>query len=205
MSGQLGFYFDASACNGCETCLVACKDKHDNPIGVNFRKVVHYSGGTWEAHPTRKEFLVPRIYAYSVSVSCNHCAEPVCVDVCPAGAIAKRSDGLVMIDQESCLGCRLCESCPYDAPQFNQQLGVMTLCDGCADEMAHGGEQACVAACPQRALEFGDVDALRAKHGAVSGIEPLPDPGITLPSLVITPHRNSPLSGNGTGQRRAER
>ncbi len=199
MSKQLGFYFDASACNGCKTCLVMCKDKYDNPMGVNFRKVIHYSGGTWEAHPTQKGIMVPHVYAYSISVACNHCAEPVCLDACPPGAISKRDNGLVVIDKETCLGCRLCESCPYDAPQFNEELGVMTLCDGCEDEIARGGQQACVGACPQRALQFGDVEEFRAKYGTVSGIEPLPDPDITLPSLVVTPHRNSPLSGQGTG------
>jgi anaerobic dimethyl sulfoxide reductase subunit B (iron-sulfur subunit) len=204
MSKQLGFYFDASACNGCKTCLVTCKDKYDNPIGVSFRKVIHYSGGTWEPHPTRKGFMVPNVYAYSISVSCNHCSEPVCLDACPAGAISKRDNGLVAIDKETCLGCRLCESCPYDAPQFNEELGVMTMCDGCADEIARGGQQACVGACPQRALQFGDIEEFRARYGTVSGIEPLPDPDITVPSLVVTPHRNSPLSGRGTGQAKIE-
>jgi anaerobic dimethyl sulfoxide reductase subunit B (iron-sulfur subunit) len=204
VSKQLGFYFDASACTGCKTCVLACKDRHDNPIGVNFRKVIHYTGGSWEPHPTQEGIMVPHVYAYMVSVSCNHCAVPVCLDACPPGAISKRDNGLVAIDKDICLGCRLCECCPYDAPQFNEERGVMTLCDGCQDSIFRGERQRCVAACPQRALQFGDIEELRAQYGSVSGIEPLPNPEITVPSLVVTPHRNSPLSGQGTGKAKVD-
>jgi anaerobic dimethyl sulfoxide reductase subunit B (iron-sulfur subunit) len=117
------------------------------------------------------------------------------LEACPVAAITKRDDGLVLIDKDVCVGCRLCECCPYDAPQFNSELGVMTMCDGCVDLQGTGEEQACVAACPQRALEFGDVEELRARHGdTVQGVDPLPDPAITRPSLLITPHRNSPVA-----------
>lgn len=194
---QLGFYLDASACNGCAVCLVACKDKYDNPLGVNFRKVIHHTAGSWVEHQTQRDIMVPHISAYTISISCNHCEAPVCMEACPVGAIQKRDNGLVVIDKDICVGCRLCECCPYDAPQFNEDLGVMTMCDGCEDLITagHGESQACVGACPQRALEFGDIEEFRAKYGTVSGIEPLPDPAITHPSLVVMPHRNAVPSG----------
>lgn len=194
---QLGFYLDASACNGCSVCFVACKDKYDNPLGVNFRKVIRHTAGNWSAHPTQQEILVPQISSYTISIACNHCEAPVCLEACPVGAITKRDNGLVVIDKNICVGCRMCECCPYDAPQLNEDLGVMTMCDGCEDliEAGQGEQQACVAACPQRALQFGDIEEFRSKHGNVGGIEPLPDPAITHPSLVITPHRNAELSG----------
>ena len=191
MSAQLGFHFDASACTGCKTCVMACKDRHDNPVGINFRRVTHHSGGSWEAHPGQPGVWTPHVYAYSISLSCNHCASPVCVEVCPPGAIAKAANGLVLIDETRCLGCRLCESCPYEAPQFNERRGVMTMCNGCVDLIGGGSQPACVAACPQRALQFGDMTELRARHGAVNSIEPLPDAGLTSPSLIITPHRHA--------------
>ncbi|MGD9945964.1 MAG: 4Fe-4S dicluster domain-containing protein [Burkholderiaceae bacterium] len=199
MSGQLGFYLDAAACNGCSVCLVACKDKYDNPVGVNFRKVIHHTMGRWDEDPAQPGFLVPTISAYSLSISCNHCAAPVCMEACPVAAISKRSDGLVLIDKNICVGCRLCECCPYDAPQFNEELGVMTMCDGCVDQGLET-PQACVAACPQRALEFGELDELQARHGnAVNSVLPLPDPSITQPSLLVNPHRNSPVQRSYAG------
>jgi anaerobic dimethyl sulfoxide reductase subunit B (iron-sulfur subunit) len=202
---QVGWFFDGAACNGCKVCLVACRDVKDNPVGVNFRRVLHYSGGSWEQHPTQPTVMVPNIYAYTVSMACNHCTDPVCLEVCPSGAIFKREeDGLVMIDKETCLGCRLCETCPYDAPQFNEIEGVMTMCDGCDDLRAEGEDPACVAACPQRALQFGDIDEFRAEHGTLEGVEPLPDPGITGPSLVVAPHRHAVPVGAGMGVTRPE-
>ena len=190
---QLGFYLNAEACNGCAVCVVACKDKYDNPVGVNFRKVIHHTAGGWHQDPANPGFMAPSISAYSLSIACNHCEAPVCMEACPVAAISKHDDGRVLIDKDICVGCRLCQCCPYDAPQFNEDLGVMTMCDGCIDLEGTGEEQACVAACPQRALEFGDMDALRAKHGdaVLGGGEPLADPAITRPSLLVTPHRNS--------------
>jgi anaerobic dimethyl sulfoxide reductase subunit B (iron-sulfur subunit) len=205
MGKQLGWFFDGAACNGCKVCLVACRDIKDNPVGVNFRRVLHYSGGGWDPHPTQPEVMVQNVYAYTVSMACNHCTDPVCLEVCPSGAIFKREeDGLVMIDKETCLGCRLCETCPYDAPQFNEVLGVMTMCDGCHDLVEEGESPACVAACPQRALEFGDIEDFRADHGTLEGVEPLPDPAITGPSLVIAPHRHALAVGDTAGDVRVE-
>jgi anaerobic dimethyl sulfoxide reductase subunit B (iron-sulfur subunit) len=198
---QLGFYLDAEACNGCSVCLVACKDKYDNPLGVNFRKVIHHTMGHWEQDAANPGIMVPQISSYYLSIACNHCAAPVCLEACPVAAISKHDDGRVIIDKDVCVGCRLCQCCPYDAPQFNEDLGVMTMCDGCVDLEGTGEQQACVAACPQRALEWGDIEELRAKHGAavLGDIEPLVDPAITQPSLLVTPHRHGkPVTGTSS-------
>jgi anaerobic dimethyl sulfoxide reductase subunit B (iron-sulfur subunit) len=129
-----------------------------------------------------------------------HCAEPNCVDACPADAIVKRSDGVVLIDPKKCVGARLCErACPYGAPQFNAALGIMTKCDFCQDVLAKGKNPACVDACSMRALDAGPLDELQARYGLTNAIEPLPLPK-TGPSLVITPHRHAQPSGKGTGR-----
>ena len=206
MSNQMAFYFNASACTGCKTCQLACKDKNDNPLGINFRRVIHCGGGNWVPHPTIIGIYLPNnIYAYSISTACMHCQKPICVEVCPTGAMNKHENGIVAVNQAKCIGCRLCQqSCPYGAPQFNAEKGVMTKCDLCEDLIANGDQPACVDACPMRALEFGELSELQAKYGIVSGIEPLPDPALTLPSVVITPHRNSALSGQGSGKIKVE-
>lgn len=88
---------------------------------------------------------------------------------------------------------------PYSAPQFNVETGHMSKCDLCYDYREQGQDPACVAACPSRALGWGPIDELRAEFGDVADIEPLPDPSLTRPHLVITPHRHAQPTGSGTG------
>ncbi|MFW5942657.1 MAG: DMSO/selenate family reductase complex B subunit [Chloroflexota bacterium] len=203
MAKQMGFYFDASACNACRACVIACKSKNQLPVGINWRSVYEYGGGNWVPDVDDPSLLVPsNIFAYALSVSCMHCENPVCADICPADALHKRDeDGLVVVDPEACIGCRYCEwACPYGAPQFDEEAGVMTKCDGCVDLVENGEEPYCTAACVMRALEFGDLEELRAKYGDVDAIEPLPEADLTKPAIVITPHRHAQESGEGTGR-----
>lgn len=192
-----GFYFDQSACNGCKACQISCKDKHDLPVGVNWRRVVEYAGGTWQLDG---DTVTPNVFTYYTSISCNHCEDPICVQVCPTTAMTQREDGTVFVDETKCVGCRYCEwACPYSAPQFNASTGHMSKCDLCADYREQDQDPACVAACPTRALDWGPIDELREKYGDKANIEPLPDPAITKPRLVVRPHRDAQLTGHGTG------
>lgn len=200
MTRQLGFYLDAAKCTGCKTCAVACKDKNDLPVGRNFRRVTEYAGGQWKQDAAGA--WTQDVFAYYVSIGCNHCAQPACVEVCPADAMKKRaSDGLVLIDGKECIGCKKCaRACPYGAPQYDAQTDKMTKCDACVDRLALGQQPSCVDACPQRALEFGDLAELQARHGKLAGIAPLPDPAKTRPSLVIHAPRTARPVGDREGQ-----
>jgi anaerobic dimethyl sulfoxide reductase subunit B (iron-sulfur subunit) len=201
MSKQLAFYFDASACSGCKVCSIACKSKNNLPVDITWRKVYEYGGGTWVEDPLDPRFMRPNVYAYAVSVACMHCSNPVCLQVCPAAAITKDENGIVEIDADLCIGCRYCQwACPYGAPQFDEEAKVMTKCNMCKDIVAEGEEPYCVASCVNRAMDFGDIEELRAKYGNENAIEPLPPASITHPSLVVTPHHDSQPSGKGTGR-----
>ena len=196
---QLGFYLDQTACTGCKACQIACKDKNNLPVGINWRRVAEYSGGTWSQDESEDTFK-PNVFTYYTSVACNHCEDPICIRVCPTKAMHKGEDGIVSIDASVCIGCRYCEwACPYSAPQFRADKGVMSKCNFCQDFLAEGREPACVSACPSRVLDFGEIDDLRKKHGDRADIEPLPDPSITKPNLVITPHKDAQRSGQGQG------
>lgn len=197
MATELGFYFDQTRCTGCKACQVACKDKHDLPVGVTWRRVAEYGGGSWQIDG---DTFSPNVFVNYMTMACNHCADPVCVDVCPTTAMHQREDGVVAVNEALCVGCRYCEwACPYSAPQYDADRGSMTKCDLCTDYRAEGLDPACVAGCPSRALDWGPIEELRARYGDVDAIEPLPDPSITEPRLVITPHRDAQMTGAGTG------
>ncbi len=183
---QYAFYFDSSACSGCKACQAACKDKHGLPVGILWRRVYEITGGTWTQ---RGPAWMSTVFAYNISLACNHCDRPICVEICPAAAYTKRADGIVQLDSNKCLGCRYCRwACPYGAPQYDEQTGQMTKCSLCIDNIDAGLPPACVAACPMRALDFGERTELEARYGVIAPVSPLPEAHLTAPSLVITPH-----------------
>ena len=189
MARQLAFYVNSHSCGGCKSCQVACKDKHDLPLGVRWRRVYEITGGGWQKDGAAWRSSV---LAYNLSIGCNHCEDPICVSVCPTGAQQKGDDGIVSIDPHRCIGCHYCAwACPYGAPQYDEEAGVMTKCNLCADEVESGGTPACVAACPLRALEFGELETLREKYGNVAAVFPLPSAETTRPAVVFNPHRDA--------------
>lgn len=193
MISQYAFFFDASSCSGCKACQMACQDKHDLAPGILWRRVYEVAGGTWEK---KDGIWVPNLCVYNVSMACNHCQDPVCATSCPTRAIWKRDDGIVLIDVSRCIGCRYCEwACPYSAIRFDAVSNRVSKCTFCSDLLDAGEPPACVAACPERVLDFGDLDDLKKKHGEVQHVVPLPDPSQTQPALIIKPHRDSISAG----------
>lgn len=189
------FTFDASACTGCKACQVACKDKNNLPTGVLWRRVYEISGGTWTQ---QNDAWTTDVFAYNLSIACNHCLHPKCAGVCPADAYLVRADGIVLIDELKCMGCGYCAwACPYSAPRYNPELGRMTKCNFCFDNLDAGLPPACVAACPLRALECvtvedgswtaGEKKALWEIPGAEHPF-PLPVFSRTQPHLALKPH-----------------
>lgn len=195
MSAQHAFLFDARYCSGCKACQAACKDKNDLPPGVLWRRVMEVAGGGWQKSG---EAWHNSVFAYNLSISCNHCLHPKCAGICPVNAYVVREDGIVILDETKCLGCGYCAwGCPYGAPQYHPEAGHMTKCDFCFDQIDQGLPPACVAACPLRALEYGDMTI--PSQPAVNEIRlweapsdthphPLPAYSHTQPRLAIRQH-----------------
>ncbi len=154
------------------------------PVGILWRQVYEATGGGWTRQGSA---WVSDVFAYHLSLACNHCARPICVEICPAQAITQRADGVVLIDDERCLGCQYCSwACPYNAPQYDLVAGRMRKCDLCIDELDQGRKPVCVTACPLRALELITDHSPDGNDG--SAIFPLPDPSLTVPAISIKPH-----------------
>jgi len=119
----------------------------------------------------------PNVDVLNLSVSCNHCSEPGCVDACPMNRIIKENEfGIVMIDEtKQCISCERCSDvCEWGSPQFYKKVDKsklpskdapkMTKCNLCIDRIRDGLKPACVAACPMRALDAGPIDELKAMY-----------------------------------------
>ncbi|HEY3312303.1 MAG TPA: DmsC/YnfH family molybdoenzyme membrane anchor subunit [Anaerolineales bacterium] len=188
------FQLDASACSGCKACQVACKDKNNLPEGVLWRRVIEISGGDWSTSGIAWENTV---FAYNLSMACNHCVHPKCAGVCPTNAYHVREDGIVLLDSSKCIGCGYCNwACPYAVPQFNPASGLMSKCNFCFDAIDAGQPPACVAACPLRVLDYAEVAGGNPAGEGLAlwelpGSEhpfPLPAYSRTQPHLQIQPH-----------------
>ena len=169
-----------------------------------WRRVYEVSGGEWRH--TGKAWT-STVFAYNLSIACNHCVHPKCAGVCPVDAYEVRPDGIVLINTQKCIGCGYCAwACPYDAPQVDKSAGHMTKCNLCYDNLDAGLPPACVAACPLRCLELVEIsDQGMEDRGLVlwkvPGAEhpfPLPKLSRTEPHLVIKPHPGVKQVGEGT-------
>jgi anaerobic dimethyl sulfoxide reductase subunit B (iron-sulfur subunit) len=193
MTRRLGFRVDVASCVGCKACQIACQDRHDLGPDLRRRRVVEVTGGQWTR---RGELWIDETRSWFVSVACMHCARPICAEVCPTKAMGKREDGIVTVEAERCMGCRYCEwACPYAAPRFDEDAGVMTKCDLCRDRLAEGRDPACVAACPLRVLSVAD---FAEEAGGDSELFPLPPAALTEPSAAWIPHRDVAPGATGS-------
>lgn len=181
---QQAFVFDLGACTGCEACGVACAVENDLAWGESWRQVVSFNPRHLPAAPS-----------FHLSLACNHCRDAPCMHHCPALAYTKdAATGAVLLDPERCIGCKYCSwACPYDAPRYEPEAGVMGKCTFCHHRLVEGRQPACVTACPTGALGFG---ALSESSG-VERVEGFPDaecgPAIRFTPLV--PRRGPEVFG----------
>jgi formate dehydrogenase iron-sulfur subunit len=91
--------------------------------------------------------------------SCMHCLEPSCVSACLVGGLSVTKEGAVVYDPQKCIGCRYCMlACPFHIPRYewSHTIPFVRKCDFCVDRVRVGDLPACVEACPNKALQFGE-------------------------------------------------
>jgi Fe-S-cluster-containing dehydrogenase component len=180
-----GFVVDTNTCIGCGLCVVACKDENNVPSDPEYSR-------TWvERHTTTADGNVhvdsPEggIYGFELADTpvavegstvtdvrfvarlCMQCENSPCTGVCPVGATYRTPDGVILIDEERCIGCGYCVvACPYGAryivPAGGEMPrgvpGVADKCTFCYHRITKGLRPACVEACPVGARTFGDLN-----------------------------------------------
>ena len=157
---------DLSKCDGCKACTTTCNKAHDTPPDREWIRVFKMQDGK-DTPP----YFFPK--------PCFHCDKPPCTKVCPVNATFKRQDGIVLIDNERCIGCRFCiAACPYSTRYFNwgrptnspsgiklgyspergypRRVGTVEKCDFCPEMLEAGELPHCAAGCPMGAIYFGD-------------------------------------------------
>ena len=156
---------DLAKCKNARKCIIACEKHHHLPPDRPYIKVLKMQDNKKSA-------------PYWMPKKCYQCDNPPCVKVCPVGATYKRTDGIVLIDNERCIGCRFCmAACPYSARVFNWgkpkpqdnydkeyspetstpgQIGTVEKCDFCPDLLRQGKLPPCITSCPNGVLYFGD-------------------------------------------------
>jgi Fe-S-cluster-containing dehydrogenase component/formate-dependent nitrite reductase membrane component NrfD len=144
---QYGFVLDQRRCIGCHACTVACKSENEVPLG-DFR--------TWVKYTEVGAF--PQVRRHFAVLRCNQCTAAPCVTICPVTALHKRSDGIVDLDKDICIGCKACmQACPYDALYLNEETGGAEKCHFCAHRVEQGLKPACEVVCPETAIISGDL------------------------------------------------
>lgn len=164
-----GMLLDIEKCIGCGNCVRACSTENNVPDGYFRTWVERYHIDDWHMEtPTvdspdggihgfpaspktgGKNFFVPKM--------CNHCADSPCTQVCPVGATFDAKDGVVLIDETYCLGCRYCiQACPYGCRFLNPVKKTAEKCTLCYHRITKGLTTACCENCPTGARQLADL------------------------------------------------
>ena len=158
---------DLSICNGCHNCQIACKDEHVANDWSPIARPQPDTGQFWNKVINLERGTVPKVMVTYHHSICQHCEDAPCLEACPAHAIYRRPDGIVIIDPDKCRGNRMCiEACPYEnVIYYNDDLNIAQKCTFCAHLLDQGWtETRCSDACPTGALRVADEDDPQVKE-----------------------------------------
>jgi molybdopterin-containing oxidoreductase family iron-sulfur binding subunit len=116
------------------------------------------------------------------------CENAPSLNVCPVGATYRNREGVVLVNHDKCIGCRMCmAACPYGARSFNwgqpenppgatfaqyspeypvpHRRGTVEKCMLCAHRTKDGKLPACASACPMGAIYLAELTHDVATNG----------------------------------------
>ena len=153
---MIALLVDITKCSGCEQCVTACINANNLDINKADANRATVKDGL---SANRLLSIIKIDEGRFVRLSCMHCLNPSCVSACLVGGISKSPEGPVIYDPDKCIGCRYCMlACPFHIPRYewDKTTPFMKKCALCYTELRQGGIPACVKACPNNALIFGE-------------------------------------------------
>lgn len=187
---------DLRKCDGCQSqnsgpkCTEACNFGHYVPEPMQWIQVYEHemSSDVGDVAPLDASTAPPNDGTRFMPTPCMQCQNPPCVNVCPVGATWTTPEGITLIDQNRCIGCRMCmAACPYERRSFTwgepptstasvfveqsvehqlpMKKGVVYKCDFCPEMARAGRLPFCASGCPQNAIYYGDLEEDVATNG----------------------------------------
>ena len=145
---RYGMLINTKKCIGCYACRVACQRQNNLLPTEDFIRYEEHEVGTY-----------PNVRVETVPLQCMHCEDAPCAAVCPTHATYITDSGVVLVDEEKCIGCKYCmAACPYGVRIQIEKTGVIEKCRFCWDGEKPGNPPACVGTCISGARIFGDLD-----------------------------------------------
>ena len=166
-----GIVFDMEKCIGCGKCAKWCKIENDVPQEPFFFRTwveqytIKNDGSVSITSPNGgidgfkqdvpdedvfKSFFVPKM--------CNHCSKSPCTQVCPVGATFESPEGIALVDEKYCIGCRYCvQACPYGCRFIHPEKKVASKCTLCYHRLKKGLDPVCIEVCPTGARMYGNL------------------------------------------------
>lgn len=168
---RFGMGIQVDKCIGCGRCVEACKEENAVPLDPFYfrtwveRYIIRADGEVAvtnidERITAARDAALERevMRSFFVPKLCNQCDHPPCVQVCPVGATFSTPEGVVLVDDQRCIGCRYCiQACPYGARYLHPVKKTADKCTFCYHRTSKGMLPACVEVCPTQARIFGDL------------------------------------------------